>query len=136
MKHLNNNYVLHCITSNLSSKEVAIKLGISKRYVNKLREKYNKEGPLCLEHKNKGKSPKSKTSIDIEKKTISLYKDKYDEFNFVHFKERLKSNEKIEISYKAVYRILTSSGFVSPKAQKKKKKDNIHPLRDRRKAFG
>lgn len=136
MKHLNNNYVLHYITSNLSSKEVAIKLGISKRYVNKLREKYNKEGPVCLEHKNKGKLPKSKTPIDIEKKIISLYKDKYDGFNFVHFKEKLKSDEKIEISYKAVYRILTSSGFISPKAQNKKKKDNIHPLRDRRKTFG
>ena len=91
---------------------------------------------VCLEHKNKGKPPESRTPVDVEKRIISLYKDEYNGFNFVHFKEKLENNEKIEISYKAVYRILTSSGFASPKAQRKKKKDSIHPLRDRRKAFG
>ena len=127
MKHLNNDYVLHHITSDLSSKEVAVKLGISKRYANKLRERYKKEGMACLEHKNKGKPPESRTPVDVEKRIISLYKDKYNGFNFVHFKEKLESNEKIEISYKAVYHILASSGFASPKAQRKKKKDRSIP---------
>lgn len=136
MKNLNDNYVLHCLKSNLSSKEVALKLGISKRYANKLREKYDKEGACCLIHKNRGKIKKWKTPADIENKIVSFYKEKYENFNFTHFQECLEKYEKIKIGYKPLYRILKENDFISPKAQKKRKKDNVHPLRDRRKAFG
>ena len=47
------------------------------------------------------------------------------------FPKKLNMQEKIKIGYRPLYRILTSARFVSPKAQKKKKKDNAHPLRDR-----
>ena len=136
MKHFKDKYVLQLLKSSKSSKEISVLLNITKRYVNKLREKLKIEGNSCLINKNKGKQRNWKTNSTTEEKIISLYKTKYENFNWSHFLEKLNKNEKITISYRPLYRILTSAGFASPKAQKKKKKNNIHPLRDRRKTFG
>ena len=78
------------ITSTLSSKEIALRLGISKRYVNKLKEKYKKRVQHVLSIKTRVSPKKTKTSIDTEEKIISLYKEKYERFNFVHFNEKLR----------------------------------------------
>lgn len=136
MKHLNDNYVLGLLKSSKSSTEIALLLGITKRYANKLRQKLKTEGDVCLINKNKGKQREWKTDKETEDKITALYNNRYNGFNFTHFLEKLNNNEKIKIGYRPLYRILTSAGFISPKAQKKKKKDNIHPLRDRRENFG
>ena len=135
MKHLNDNYVLGLLKSSKTSKEIAALLGISKRYANKLRQRLKSEGNNCLTNKNKGKQRKLKTEKETENKIIVLYNSKYSDFNWTHFLEKLNKTEKISISYASLYRILKEANFTSPKAQKKKKKENIHPLRQKRKLW-
>lgn len=59
----------------------------------------------------------------ISEDIILLYKNKYQDWNFQHFKEFLEKNENIKVSYKFVYTTLTKAGFLSPKARRKTKRD-------------
>ncbi len=124
------------IKGTISSRQASIKLGISKRYVNKLVQKYQELGVACFTHGNTGKQRTWKTDLALEQRIVSLYNDKYVGFNFTHFLEKLVEDENISITYGALYRILTQAGFKSPKRQHKKKKTDIHPLRPRKENFG
>lgn len=48
----------------------------------------------------------------------------------------LFENENIVIPYAVLHRVLSNVGFTSPKRQKLKHKDNLHPTRPRRERFG
>ena len=123
-----------CIQGKYSNKKAANMLDLSPRQVQRLKKRFKKEKTLV--HKNKGKPPINKGSKEIEANILQLYRSKYSNFNFRHFIECLEENEKIIASYDLVYRILTKGGFQSPKHHKEKNKENIHPLRERRKHFG
>ena len=124
------------LAGKISSKELSVQLDCSKRNINILKKKYSEEGIKGLIHKSKGRASKNRTSKKVEDRIAELYKDRYHGFNWTHFKEKLESSENIIISYKALYRILSSLGFSSPIAQHKNKDQNLHPLRERRRAFG
>lgn len=124
------------IKGSMSSKMAAQMLEITRQYMNKLKAKYQVEGISCLSHGNTGKQCDWKTPKEISARIISLYEDKYQGFNFRHFLEKLKEVEQIEISYAVLYRILSEAGIQSPKCQRHRKKDNIHPIRPRRECFG
>jgi len=83
-----------------------------------------------------GKTTEWKIPEELSKRIIFLYNEKYQGFNFSHFLEKLNGVELIEISYGTLYRILSEAGIRSPKHQKHKKKENIHPNRPRRECFG
>ena len=99
------------------------KLGISKRQVNRLIIKYKEKGKSGFVHGNRSKKPANTLDKSISEDIILLYKTKYYDFNFNHFKEFLKNNENIDVSYKFVYKTLSKEGILSPKARKKTKRD-------------
>ncbi len=53
--------------------------------------------------------------------TLDLIQD----WNYNHFKEFLKKDENIDVSYDFIYKTLTKAGFLSPKARKKTKRKYI-----------
>jgi transposase len=124
------------ISKTMTAKEASIKLNYARQYIYFLLAKYKKYGFSSLIHKNKNSAPINKINDEKETKIINLYKTEYSGFNFKHFQEMLLDNEKIFISYCALYRILTSACFVSPKHHKKRKVNNTHPSRPRRHCFG
>ena len=97
------------------------KLGISKRQVNRLIIKYKEKGKAGFVHGNRNRKPINALDNSISENIILLYKHKYQDWNFYHFKEFLKNNENIDVSYNFVYKTLTKAGFLSPKARKKTK---------------
>ena len=99
------------------------KLGISKRQVNRLIIKYKEKGKSGFIHGNRSKKPVNTLDKSISEDIILLYKTKYYDFNFNHFKEFLKNNENIDVSYKFIYKTLTKAHILSPKARKKTKRD-------------
>ena len=62
VKHFNDKYVLQLPKSSKSSKEISVLLNITKRYVNKLKQKLKLEGNSCLINKNNGKQRKWKAN--------------------------------------------------------------------------
>lgn len=124
------------IKRTMTSKDAALKLGITKQYMNRLRNRYLDEGISCLTHGNSGKQRSWRTDSSTEQKIVSLYREKYQGFNFSHFCEKLNEVEGIRISYGPLYRILTEAGIRSPKHQHDRKVCDIHPTRPRRECFG
>ena len=140
MNGLNDAYVAsmlkRVIKGYLGKKEALVKLGCTPQYLSKLINRYKSGGTEALKHKNKGRSPKNRSAFEKEAKITSLYKHKYNGFNFTHFIDMLEENEGIKVSYCTVYRIMANEGIKSPKRQKAPHKENAHPSRPRRASFG
>ncbi|MFC2821527.1 MAG: hypothetical protein ACFN3H_01970 [Spirochaetales bacterium] len=103
MKNFSNSFVegiiKRAIKGTISSKQTAIQLGISKRYVNKLKVKYQETGINCFRHGNTGKQRAWKTNPALEQTIVEPYSGKYVGFNFTHFLEKLIEDENIKITY-------------------------------------
>ena len=98
------------------------KLGISRRQVDRLIIIYKEKGKSGFVHGNRSRKPANTLDKSISEDIITLYENKYYDFNFVHFKEFLEKVENIKVSYKYIYNILTKKGILSPKARKKTKR--------------
>ena len=99
------------------------KLGISRRQIDRLIIKYKENGKSAFIHGNRSKKPVNALDNSISEDIILLYKTKYYDFNFNHFKEFLKKDENIDVSYDFIYKNLTKAGILSPKARKKTKRE-------------
>ena len=99
------------------------KLGISRRQIDRLIIKYKEKGKSSLIHGNRGHIPSKALDKSISENIILLYKNKYYDFNFNHFKKFLEMKENIFVSYKFIYNILTKEGILSPKAKKRTKRE-------------
>src|SRR5574344_1427196 len=111
------------VNHNGNKNRVALKLGISKRQIDRLIIIYKEKGKSGFVHGNRSKKPIHTKDKSISEDIILLYKTKYYDFNFNHFKEFLEKDENIIVSYKFVYKTLTNEGILSPRARKKTKKD-------------
>ena len=101
----------------------AKKLGLSRRQIDRLIIKYKEKGKEGFVHGNRSKKPANAKSKSLSEDIILLYKNKYYDFNFCHFKDFLKKDEKINISYNYIYKTLSKEGILSPKARKKTKRE-------------
>ena len=99
------------------------KLGISRRQVDRLIIKYKEKGKSAFIHGNRSKKPVNALDKSISEDIILLYKNKYQDWNFNHFKDFLKKEENIDVSYGFIYKTLTKASILSPKARKKTKKE-------------
>lgn len=98
------------------------KLSISRRQIDRLIITYKEKGKSGFIHGNRGKYPSKTLDKSISHNIVLLYKTKYQDFNFTHFREYLDEKENIHVSYKCVYNILTKEGILSPRARKKTKR--------------
>lgn len=101
----------------------AKKLGLSRRQVDRLIIKYKEKGKEGFIHGNRSKKPANAKSKSLSEDIILLYKNKYYDFNFFHFKDFLKKDENINISYNYIYKTLSKEGIISPKARKRTKRE-------------
>ena len=99
------------------------KLGISRRQIDRLIIKYKEKGKAGFVHGNRTRKPINAFDNSISKNIILLYKNKYYDFNFNHFKKFLDKEENIKVSYDFIYKTLTKEGILSPKARKKTKRN-------------
>src|SRR5574344_1066222 len=99
------------------------KLGISRRQIDRLIIKYKEKGKAGFVHGNRTHKPINALDKSISEDIILLYKNKYQDWNFNHFKEFLKKDENIDVSYDFIYKTLTKSDILSPKARKKTKRE-------------
>lgn len=99
------------------------KLGLTRRQIDRLIINYKEKGKSGFVHGNRSKKPANTLDKSISEDIVLLYKNKYQDFNFNHFKEYLEEEENIKVSYKFVYKTLTKEGILSPKARKRTKKE-------------
>lgn len=110
----------------ISKRRCSIKLGISTRQVNRLLNKYKREGKKAFIHGNRDRKPSNKIPLDFSNKIIHLAMTKYkgDKENYLicnykHFKTLLAKEESIVIPYSTLYDLLIKEKIRSPKLQRK-----------------
>ena len=113
------------VDHNGNKERASLKLGITKRQVNRLIIKYKENGKSGFVHGNRGHIPTKALDKSVSEDIILLYKTKYQDWNFNHFKEFLEKKEGIKVSYDFIYKTLTKAGILSPKARKRTKKEFI-----------
>lgn len=117
------NVIKELVDHNGNKNRAAMKLGLSIRQINRLIIIYKEKGKSGFVHGNRGNIPSKALDKSISEDIILLYKTKYQDFNFNHFKEYLEEEENIKVSYNFIYKHLTKAGILSPKARRKTKKE-------------
>ena len=122
--------VIKRINSGQQSKERGeVELDLSRRQINRLVNKYRKEGKAAFLHGNTNRKPATTISSKIKKRILTLYRTKYESFNVTHFVEKLTEDEDIKISYTTVHRLLLDHHLLSPKAFKQTKRKKRKELK-------
>lgn len=117
----------------LTVREGAQVLGLSRRQVQRLRKKVRLSGPRGVIHGNTDRAPKHKTPELIVARIVELWREKYAGFNDQHFTEKLAELEGLKLSRQTVRRLLRKAGIGSPR----KRRPNTHRRRrDRRPQAG
>ena len=113
------------VDHNGNKNRAAKKLGISRRQIDRLIIKYKEKGKAGFVHGNRTRKPVNALDKSISEDIILLYKGKYQDWNFFHFKDFLKKDENIDVSYNFIYKTLSKEKILSPKARKKTKRRYI-----------
>ena len=120
MNELQKYYVIKDLVDHGGNKDrAALILNVTRRHIDRLIKIYKEKGKSGFIHGNRSRKPLNKLDDSISSDIVTLYKTKYYEFNFSHFRDFLEMEEGINVSDKFVYKTLTDAGIVSPKARKK-----------------
>ena len=104
--------------SELTVSQAALVMGLSERQCYRVKARVNKGGVQGVVHGNRGRPCKRKVKEKVVKRIVELAKGKYQGFNDHHLTEKLKEQEKIELSREKVRRILRAHGIGSPKKRR------------------
>lgn len=105
-----------------SKERAALKLGVTKRHVNRMIHGYKEHGKSYFLHGNRGRKPANTIPGKTRKLVVDLYRTKYYDCNFTHFTELLARNENIVISESSVRMILETDYILSPRVTRAKQK--------------
>ena len=86
-------------------------LGYSPRHMSRIKKRYEEYGFDGLFDRRTKTGPRIIKMEDL-KKILTLYKNKYKGFNVSHYKDMLKKEEDIEISYTHLYKTLSEAGLI------------------------
>ena len=100
----------------------ALKIGCTRRHINRLIKGYKDHGKAFFSHGNKGRKPVHAIPEDTKRTIIDLYLNKYYDANFTHFRELLEKHENIIISTSSLRSIFNKENIISPKATRATKK--------------
>lgn len=112
----------------------ALKLGCTKRHINRMLAGYKEQGKAYFLHGNRGRKPANTIPDEIRATVTTLYTTKYYDANFAHFTELLAEHEDIPLSYSAVVSILEAEYILSPRVTKAKRKRIKKQLLEQQKA--
>lgn len=105
-----------------NKERAALKLGVTKRHINRMIRGYNEHGKSYFLHGNRGRKPANTIPSKTRNLVVDLYRTKYYDCNFAHFTELLARNENIVISESSVRTILETDYILSPRVTKAKQK--------------
>jgi transposase len=120
----------------MSIEQAAVRCGCCERTIRRRLDIYLKEGAGGLAHKGRGRSARNRIPHETEERIVYLYENHYQGYNFTHFHQKLTEKENISMAYGTLYATLTAAGHRSPRAQRRRRSESLHPMRRRRSAFG
>ncbi|MEA2056729.1 MAG: ISNCY family transposase [Patescibacteria group bacterium] len=117
----------------IKQKKAAKILDLSIRQIKRKLYQYRLHGAESLIHKSRGKKSNNKLPQKKLDRAISLIKKNYWDFGPTLAHEKLVENHSFEISLSSIRKEMVSAGIWK---SKKRKKAQVHQLRERRSCFG
>lgn len=114
----------------ISIKTAAVKIGCTERHVRRLLNTYHAKGKAAFVHGNTGRKPVHAFSEPLKREIVSLYNNKYWDTNFTHCCELLRRNDSIQISPSSLRKLLYNEFVLSPRANRRTRKQMNKLLRD------
>lgn len=123
--------ILRAYAKKISWIEAAEILGYSPRHLRRLREKYEEFGFEGVLDGRLGRQSPRRTPVAVIEEVLTLYREKYFDFNMTHFLEKLHEEHSIEVSYTWLKNLLQGAGLVAKGRARKKhrRKRDRKPLR-------
>jgi transposase len=122
--------ILKAMAGKLKWWEAAEIIGVSDRTMHRWRGRYKEYGYDGLAHRQKGKPSPKRVALATVEEVLSLYQERYSDFNVRHFHEKLQGEHGIELSYTWVKQALQGAGLV-----KKTGRRSPHRMRRPRRAM-
>jgi hypothetical protein len=104
--------ILRAMAKRITWWQAAEILGITDRSMRRWRARMEREGFRGVMDRRVGRKSPKRVPVLIIDKVLSLYRDKYFDFNVKHFHEKLISEHGIGLSYTWVKRTLQAAGLV------------------------
>jgi transposase len=104
---------------------------MSYRHLQRVREAYERAGFDGLHDRRVGKESPRRIPVAVVEEVLMLYREKYFDFNVSHFREKLREEHSIDLSYTWVKTLLQGAGLVAKQKGRKKhrRKRERKPLR-------
>lgn len=119
--------VLNWEITNIKAAEL---LWLSERQIIRKKQRYELEWIEWLIHKSRWKTSNHKHAPTKYKEIITLRKEKYSDYNVIHFKEKLEEKHEIKISYCTLRNELILNWFLKVKKRKIKQEFHQRPRRE------
>jgi len=103
-------------------------IGVTPRTMRRWRERLEEHGYSGLADRRKGKLSFRRVPLKTVEQVLALYQEKYYDLNVRHFREKLREEHGIQLSYTWVYQALVGAGLV----QKRRKRAPHRRRRERR----
>ena len=117
----------------ITQKAGAKRIGVTERHFRRLLSRYRKQGPEGIISGQRGKRSNNGMAEKTKEKILKKLKEEYLGFGPTLASEKLSERDGIQVSKETVRQIMITAGLHQPKTRKK---DRIHPLRERRKQRG
>lgn len=113
------------LNDGMSYERAAARHGISEKTVRRKVDLYLKAGARALAHGSREKITLNKTAPGREDRIIWPYENRYANYNFTHFHQKLIEIEGMDVSYPTVYSLLMAAGYRSPKPHRVRRAESL-----------
>ena len=111
----------NAVEGRLTAEQAAEYLGLSRRQIQRLKQRFTSKDVSWAYHGNQGRSPINLLSASVRDQVVELARGKYAGFNDHHLQEKLVEQEGLTISRQSVRRILRSAKIASPQKRRPRK---------------
>ena len=113
----------------MNKPRAVVKLGVTRRHVNRLLQKYRQEGKAAFIHGNTGRKPIHALSDEHKTAIVALYNKKYYDANFVHASQLMAQYDGLTLSASTLRKLLLAKDILSPRARRVTRKNLQKRLR-------
>lgn len=117
----------------ITQREGAKRIEVSERHFRRLLHRYRKKGVMGIISGHRGKVSNNRMLEEKREQILKKLKEDYQGFGPTFASEKLGERDEIDVSKETVRQIMIRAGLHKPKTRKK---DKVHPLRERRQRRG
>jgi transposase len=110
--------ILRAMAKRITWWQAAEILGISTRQMRRWKQRYEEYGYDGLYDRRRQRPSPRRVAVETVEKVLSLYRERYFDFNVRHFHEKLREEQGIQLSYSWVNAALQGAGLVGKRKQR------------------